>query len=38
MVDIKASEMQETTVCHAEENEAMNELKKAVFGEEGKSR
>lgn len=27
----KGSELQETTVCHAEENEHINEVMKAVF-------
>jgi len=31
----KAAELQETTICHAEENENINEVMKKVFHEKG---
>jgi hypothetical protein len=31
MVTVKGTELQETTVCHAEENERINEITEEIF-------
>jgi len=35
MVTVKGTELQETTVCHAEENERINEITEEIFDGKG---